>query len=806
MAIQTYPIRDFAPVTSLTETTHTGVRLTKAANIILRPEKGFKGTMKYDRLLNLQTFSSLKTTLYGGTSVATLKTTAVQISSQGKNWLYFYDWINNKCRGGPFYMGDDGSFSGNLNLVSGGYTLTSLATGLHTTARWYGQRVLECIYLGNGQDDNLIAQLTRSVTALPHPRLRAAGSDVKPATPVVAAIAIASSTQVQASLVINTRASGVNITFTANEQQFPGADGNNINISITYNKYFGGISINRTGVGSSGSPYFFSITTSLGNSSNDVVVAAFNASPLTFGIVTVASDAPSSMEDTGSWGTAALIGGISKSDSVGFSNTIKSIFLRYWDPGNNGFGYEGPSSTKSADIVIPSGTDTARDVQVGVTGDPSAEGGRFPFIRIYMQFGVEDVVWNLVRTVPNTAGLTVYRLGTDIEVGQPLTVDQSRPPKTKYFTYCAQKIWMAGNLSSLANIWISKSAQADELAPEGCASSGFIVIPGSDESGKSQINALLSDEQNVSAHTSGGITMVTPVDFVRYDAKAPAGAFSQNMIANWEKSKSYFLGKDLLFYEFNGARYGRRDTDFKSLDAAAYMRDIVSENSINANPDRAWLMPEVNGQMMWMWLPAEDGTLKGFAYDMLTQGIVGEFDYPKVYQSARLEKNRAEIVASDEDGNLIVIDTVNQDDHGDALPSQSAFTAYATNYTPPASQNGWGSIVYDGAKYVEATDARLRTGMIDLGEAGVKKKFVGLVFSSIPNSRGIVEITFTGESGISITRKYGDIGEYVAGSKHKILLMLSDYAVRIEFRIITAERKSFIIRDMELLFEPQGRK
>lgn len=105
--ISEYPIREFAPVTSLSESTHTGTSLTKARNVILRPKGGFKGTLKFERLLGIPTFSTLRTTIHGATPAATLKTCAIKITSQGKNWLIFYDWVNNKCRG-LFYLGDIG--------------------------------------------------------------------------------------------------------------------------------------------------------------------------------------------------------------------------------------------------------------------------------------------------------------------------------------------------------------------------------------------------------------------------------------------------------------------------------------------------------------------------------------------------------------------------------------------------------------------------------------------------------------------------------------------------------------------------
>jgi hypothetical protein len=804
-----FPIREFGTVSSLKESTHLGRQVQELTNVLLRPAGGFKGPPILERLWGIATFSSLKTAIHGGTSVFTLKTTAVKFSSQGKNFLIFYDWIHSECRG-LFYLGDDGTFTGTLNLFSGTVVYESLATGLDADARWYGQRVYDQIILGNGIDDNLIAQLGRTQPAAPDAELRYAGSNAVPATPIVSAVPIVTIANVQATWVVSGRASGVALTFTADSLQFPGTSGHNIRVGIVYDSYdTGSPDISRSGAGTLASPYAFTIRTrpTGAGSSNNAIVAAVAASTLCFGIMSCTTASSNNAEDVGNWGSTALSGGVDANSSVGFFDTIKSVYLRYWDPGHNGCGYEAPSSAKSADIVIGDSAGNERDIQVKVTGNASVAGGRFTFIRIYLQFGLgDDAIWSLVREVPNTTGTAIYTLGTDVVIGQAMSIDQGRPLPSKFATFAGQKTWLAGIEGYPSRVAISKQAVEDEKVPEGMNQESFIEVPGQlDESGGAEIRALVSDEQYVHVHTTRGITLVTPSDLNRFNAPVQGGAMSQNMIAGWERGRTFYLSLSLMLFDFNGARYGKRDAAFKSLDAAAYMRDRVSESALGEGVDRAWMMPDTMTQLLWFWLPDDNGTLRGYAYDTIMEGITGPYDFPKVYASCTLEPNRPEFICVDEGGNLFVWNPASQADHGDELDVQAAFTPRALSYTPPATQNGWLTVTYGGAKYTQATDCVMETGMLDMGDGSGIKAFRGLTFRSIPNSRALVEITFIGKSGISVTRTYGDVGAYQSSRPHKVTCGIQDTAVKIRFRFICAEQKSAIFRDFCVLWEKLGR-
>lgn len=792
------PIKKFGPVTSLRETTHTGERLTAARNLILRPTGGFRPTLYYYRLLGIPTFNTLAASL--GINTATQRTSAVMITSQAKSWLYFYNFNTAKCRGGPFYLGDSGAFTGSYDFDTGtaSYTVLENAT-LNPAARWYDRRIFEEVFVQNGVDDDRIAQLARAGV------LRKAGTNAVPTKAVIVPVAVSTVANVQASRIITGRAGGVNLVFTANATQFPGTRGHNIQIGIIHDLYGSSLYIERNGAGTQASPYQFLIHTSPGPglTSNDAIIAIWNASTLTFGVAT-ASGADSN-DDNNSYSIAAMSGGVDANESVGFNNSEKSVYLRYWDVGTNGFGYEGPSSEKSAVVLISDAE--FKDLQVQITGNTAAEGGRFGFIRIYLQFGTGDeAIWNLVRTVPNVDSPNTYTLGTDVEIGQAMSVDQSRPLPSKYAAWVDGKVWKAGIDNYDARVEFSKAATVDELAPEGMWNQDYISIAGSpEETGKATITALTGDDRVLSAHTQAGITNVTVGDLTRFNLPVVAGALNQSMIARWEKATQFYLGADLQIYQLNNARYSKKDAAFLGLESAAYMRDIIDRNRIVNEPERTFMLSDVNQQMMWMWLPATDGTLRGFGYDMIEEGIVGPFDYPKVYYAGRMESNRSEVIFSDEAGNLFYFDTVRQNDRGDDLGDTTPPTAYATGYTPGAAENGYGTVIFGSAKYLRSAETILETGMLDLGSPGTRKTFMGLEWRSVAGSQAQVEVKFTGAGGNSVTRVYGSIGTGGIRNVHRVGIKLQDTAVKVRMRVVGGDQKPWIIRDVTLLYDESSK-
>ena len=106
--------------------------------------------------------ATIYTTLTGGPLNLTDadNTVALKVSRQGKCFLFF-----TTCPRGSVAacstLGDDGSYtSGSYDFTaSSGLAWSVLARDLDDTARWYGHRVFKALFLGNGVNDNVIAQL-----------------------------------------------------------------------------------------------------------------------------------------------------------------------------------------------------------------------------------------------------------------------------------------------------------------------------------------------------------------------------------------------------------------------------------------------------------------------------------------------------------------------------------------------------------------------------------------------------------------------------------------------------------------------
>lgn len=224
------------------------------------------------------------------------------------------------------------------------------------------------------------------------------------------------------------RAGRAALTFTANLQNFPGTQGENIYVSISYNVagYDTSVSSVMVGNGTVSDPYHYLLYTGPGFSSTDAITAFVNGDTNAVGILVASQDIPDNAEDTQSWALHQLTGGVDGGTSGGFSNQTCSVFLRYWDPGTNQLGYEGISSVKSNEIIIDALSNY--DIEVSVTPDPTVELGRFGFIRVYFQFGEDALAqWNLVGEVPNATGSGAFTV-----VGnQRVTADIA----TNTFTY-----------------------------------------------------------------------------------------------------------------------------------------------------------------------------------------------------------------------------------------------------------------------------------------------------------------------------------------------------------------------------------
>lgn len=909
----TTPIKQFGPIQSLTESTEVGISLTRATNILLRPNKGFRGIPLYHRLFGIGNSTAIQTTLralpftgYPGGIGADLsartanKTVAVQVECQAKNFLLFYDLTASAkpCRGW-FYLGEKGTVPATLDLNSGTVTYTVLAVGLDAAARWYGTRAYSEWLLGNGVDDNVIVQLNRTAT----PGVwRKAASNARPAAPSLQLVPPANTGLTQASWTVDTR-----LKLTANEDAYPGASGND-RIRVTITPTIAALTSVLTGSGTpTTDPFNYAITggaTGGGTAATvypqaSAIASFINADTKVISILAAlltGSDAPLSTP----YGPTFLSGGAGTGTSTGFSDRVGTVIARYWDPGQEGLGYEGISSDESNTVIIPSSANY--DLRVAVTPDPSAEGGRFPFIRIYLNFiddaGVEifslmnpndpipnttastftftanattdllttssahglavnDVVRltttgtlpaplvagtdytvvsvpstttlkiaatvggtaiNITTTGTGTHSLTqqrIIQLGTNSEIGQAMSTDQNRPLPHTHHVIANGQVWRAGVTDFQERLYASKVAPVDEPVPEGCNTDDFVNVQStSSAAGSAEITALYTDGQWLHLHTPTGILLKDPTDPTAQprEPQVPTGAINGATMVPMPDRRIFYIGSDLSLMAFDASIQLQEivgNASVASAAATSYLRERVDTDAIAANNDRAHSFLDTVGQLLWLYLPGKasvsGGELIGFAYDLINDGIVGEFTFPRVYASAMMEKTRPEITWADEDGNLFYTDPTDQPDHSDNYGAQGAFTPQATGTAIPVADNGYGNVIYDAGagnmRYLRAYTAYLETGYWDLGDPAARKAFMAFCWRTIAGSRAIMTITLESLSGDSVTYTLGDVGDY--GCNHRAPLMMSDSAIKAKITILSAEQKKWAVRDCSFDWKPQ---
>lgn len=744
-------------------------------------------------------------------------TVAFTVKRHGKNFLLFYNMTSVEPRGGPFYLGDDGTYTGTVDFLSGTSPAPEweiLALGLDPDAHWQATRFFGQLHVSNGVDTPCIVQLAR--TAMPG-KWRPSGHNARPATPTFTLQAPSSSANVQPFYTIaggggaGQRTGAASLTFTASPANFRGAGGNNrVRVSITYNAGATGISSALSGSGTVPSPYVYAITTGPGaaNNSTDAIVSFVNLDSKAASILTASKSAADATADTNSWAAADLAGGSGTGTSDGFGNRTVTFYARYWDEGQDRLGYEGISSDLSAAIVIDALS--AYDIVVSVTKNPTAGDGRFTQIRLYMQFG-EDAEAIYVLVDPDnpldntTSGVATKTIGSDTPFGQSMYVDQHQALPGRHLVQANTQMWRAGDPDFVERIYISKPATEDEQAPEGANVDSYELLQSTGAVGGTPVTAMYSDNYRVHVHTPGSVTLIDPADPTdQFQPPSIAGAINSSAFTPWTNSNIWYLGSDLQLYEFNGSRYGKRDAEFAAADASAHIISRVDRDEIERHPERVFMFPDVNGQMIWFFLPSLAGPLIGFAYDFLAKGIIGEFEYPKIQGLTKMEPSRPEFIFMDENASLFVWDTSDQSDATDTLPSESAFTAYATIQNPiPAAQMGYGQAQWGSSGntwYRQAVIAELETGFIDMSNPAVRKQFISLIFTTIQNSRAIVEVTITTKCGQTITRTYGDVGALGACNSHKLSFQALDTAVKIKLRILSAEQKAWVIRDLSLQY------
>lgn len=558
-----------------------------------------------------------------------------------------------------------------------------------------------------------------------------------------------------------------------------------------------------TGAGTVASPYVYTVYTGASGNSLDDVVTFVNADSKVLSMITASKSAASAVT-LYDFGPLTFNGGSGSGVSDGFTNKTVTIYLAYFYTGTNGFGYESPSSDITPELYI---TDTAyNDILVTITPNPSAEGGRFDKIRVYLQFGEgADAIWNLMGSVDNTAGTKTLQIGSNTEIGLALAeFDQNRPLPHKAIVAASSRTWRGGlqTVGFKERLYISKEATDDEKAPEGVSLEGYEIIDVPEATAPVAIRALFSDLFRLHVHTNQGIMVIDPAN-VANTPHRPAvnvGAMNPSCFGMGPNNAIIYIGQDAQPYNFNGNRYGTRNVKSAAKEAEAIIRGFANVDAIGQNADLVSSVQDKSG-LLWWWFPDDTGTIIGVCLDIADGGLFGYFDYPKVVSSCGLEPERPELIIQDVSGQLFVYDVTAQSDSGSDLPAVSAFAPISTSVTPTAGNSGYGYTDHEGQRYLKSVWTTLETGHLDLSDMVQFRAFMGTSFRFVANSRGILRVTFTGvSSGLSVTRTFGEVGTFTDLGPKRIALQIADSAAKLKLEILSAEGRPWILRDVAVLY------
>lgn len=606
---------------------------------------------------------------------------------------------------------------------------------------------------------------------------------------------------------LKSRAGTADLYFRIKTDYEGGAAGNSIfKVAITYSGYNRAIYSTLTGAGTAGNPYIYTIVTGSqsGQNSIDDIVAFVNGDSKVIPMISAHKSAADSTADTSSVAATLLQNGSGSGVSEGFTNKTVTVYLTYFDTGENGYGYESPSSELTSELYI---TETAyNDVFVTITTDPTVESSRFDKIRVYLQFGEgAEAIHSLMGTVDNTSGTKTLQIGTNTEIGAALAeFDQNRPLPHTAIVAASSKTWRGGlpTAGYRDRLYVSKAATDDEKAPEGVALEAYETIDVPDATVPIQIRALFSDLFRLHVHTNAGIMVIDPAnpDSSPHRPAVNVGAINPACFGMGSNNAIIYIGQDVQPYTFDGARYGRRNVKSAAKEAEAIIRSVANMDTIGQNSSKITSFQDKNG-MLWWFFPDTNNVIKGMALDIEQGGLMGPFTYPRAVSSCQMEPERPEIIMQDETGNLFVYDITAQYDTGADFPAVSTFSPILTSISPTAGYRGYGYEDYSGSRYLRAAWTTIETGAIDLGDMIREKNFAGISFRPIANSRGILKATLTGiTSGLTVTRTFGEMGTFTDLGPKKLFLGLADSAIKLKLEVLGAEGKFWSLRDVAILF------
>lgn len=402
-----------------------------------------------------------------------------------------------------------------------------------------------------------------------------------------------------------------------------------------------------------------------------------------------------------------------------------------------------------------------------------------------------------------------FVIGSQTEAGDLMSIDQNRPPAHRHVAMAGNINWIAGVTGNELRAYSSKEQAFDEVCPEGVNLDDYDTIAKSFGSASNEVSGLYSDKQSLHVHFRDGIVIIDPGDTnVQHEPPIEVGMVNGRCVTTSKGNKILFLASDRNIYEFNGARYGNRQGQSVTNNSIDYIRNYVSLDAMEQEPEKCNLLHDKTTQMIFFWMPSDDGVV-GFAFDENTDGIYGPFTAPcQPTHVCSLETGRGVYVLGDEDGNLFVWDT---GDQGHSLNNHngSAITYHATNTTPGQSHNGYltNEVSLDGvAKDLWfSNETVMETAFIDAQTIGGKIEgpitFKGLEWRSIKGSRAFVEVTFITHDGRESTIIYGDIGSKERDVPHRVGISIRSNAIRINMRVVSADLQRWTIRDLNLLYE-----
>lgn len=402
-----------------------------------------------------------------------------------------------------------------------------------------------------------------------------------------------------------------------------------------------------------------------------------------------------------------------------------------------------------------------------------------------------------------------FVIGSQTEAGDLMSIDQNRPPAHRYVAMAGNVNWCAGVTGNEARILSSKEQAFDEVCPEGVNLDDYDTVAKSFGGGSPEVSGLYSDKQSLHVHFRDGIVIIDPGDTnVQHEPPIEVGMINGRCVTTGKGNKILFLAEDRNIYEFNGARYGNRQGQSKTNNSIDYIRNYVSLDAMEQEPEKCNLLHDHTTQMIFIWMPSDDGVV-GFAFDENTDGIYGPFLAPcHPTHVCSLETGRGVYVLGDNDGNLFVWDTGDQGHSLNTFPG-SALTYHATDTTPGQSHNGYltNEVSVDGAAkdLWFSNETIMETAFIDAQSLGGKIEgpitFKGLEWRSIKGSRAFVEVTFITHDGRSSTIIYGDMGAKERDVPHRVGISIRSNAIRIKMRVVSANLQRWTIRDLNLLYE-----